>query len=71
MSVGIHCCKDCIPPKRKPGCHAACEEYLKEKAQFEEDKKKIKANRTPNITVYDFNEIDYVKCKRHKRPNRD
>lgn len=56
MAIGIHCCKDCVPPKRYPGCGAKCEEYIKEKAQLEEDKKKIKADkeRFPNMTLYDF-----------------
>lgn len=40
--AGIRCCKGCIPPKRYPGCHAVCKEYLAEKAKWEEDKEKIK-----------------------------
>ena len=69
MAIGIHCCKDCVPPKRHSGCHATCKEYKDEKAQYEEDKKKVKADmeRIPHLTNYDFNEIDYVACKRHKR----
>lgn len=31
----IKCCKDCVPPKRKIGCHAHCEEYLTEKAELD------------------------------------
>lgn len=73
MAIGIHCCKDCVPPKRHPSCHATCKEYIDEKAQFEEDKKKVKADmaRIPSITTYDFDEIDFIRCKRHKRKNRD
>ena len=32
-------CKDC--EKRKVGCHSTCEDYLKEKRQREELKRKI------------------------------
>jgi hypothetical protein len=40
----IRCCYGCIAPKRYPGCHAQCQEYIKEKAvhdaQHEEERKK-------------------------------
>ena len=26
------CCKDCVPPKRRSGCHGKCPEYIEEKA---------------------------------------
>ena len=28
----IKCCKDCVAPKRYPGCHGICPEYIYEKA---------------------------------------
>ena len=31
----IKCCKGCVAPKRYPGCHDRCAEYLTEKAQYE------------------------------------
>lgn len=67
--TGIKCCKDCIAPKRYPGCHGVCEEYLTEKAKYEADKKMIRDNRENiEITNYDF---DKIACtKRHKRRNR-
>ena len=42
----IKCCKDCVAPKRHPGCHDHCPEYQKEKADHEArkavaDKKKL------------------------------
>ncbi len=36
----IQCCKDCIPPKRYPGCGATCEDYKAEKARINELKKR-------------------------------
>ena len=27
----IKCCKDCVAPKRHPGCHGVCPEYLYER----------------------------------------
>ena len=31
-------CKDCVAPKRHPGCHDKCPEYLEQKAKYEEIK---------------------------------
>ena len=28
-------CKDCVAPKRHPGCHGSCPEYLEQKAKKE------------------------------------
>lgn len=33
MITGIKCCKGCVAPKRYPGCHSNCPEYLMEKKQ--------------------------------------
>ena len=43
--MAIKCCKDCIPPKRHIGCHDICEEYKKEKAEYEIKKQKERAER--------------------------
>lgn len=67
----IKCCKDCVPPQRYPGCHTKCIMYLEEKAKWEEEKKLIKANKAIMLTNYDFDEIVFSTCKRHKRRNRD
>lgn len=32
------CCKGCVAPKRYPGCHDRCPEYLKQKAEYQERK---------------------------------
>ena len=31
----IFSCKGCVPPKRYPGCHAYCAEYLADKARHD------------------------------------
>lgn len=38
----IKCCKDCVAPKRHPGCHGVCPEYIHEKELWEEEKKVIR-----------------------------
>lgn len=37
----IKCCKDCVAPKRHPGCHGVCPEYLYEKALWRECEKHL------------------------------
>lgn len=56
----IKCCKGCVAPKRYPGCHGHCPEYLQEKEAYEkrkaEDDKKnavkygITSQRTASVT---------------------
>ena len=33
--MAIKCCKDCVSPKRYPGCHSHCPEYIEEKAEYD------------------------------------
>ena len=41
----IYSCKDCVAPKRYPGCHAVCPEYLAQKEQHDKEKAIIAKNR--------------------------
>ena len=36
--MAISCCRYCVAPKRHPGCHDHCPEYIKEKAQHDVEK---------------------------------
>lgn len=63
----IKCCKDCVPPRRYPGCHRHCQKYLEEKRLYEIQKQKERAAKSPRLTNYDFDKIAYSACKRHKR----
>lgn len=69
--MAITCCKNCVHPQRHPGCHGTCEQYLKEKAEYEKQKEYAKAHKTVMLTNYDFDEIAYASSKRHKRRSRD
>lgn len=35
MSGSFNACRNCVAPKRHPGCHANCPEYLQEKAEYD------------------------------------
>ena len=34
----ITCCNNCVAPKRYPGCHGTCPEYLEQRAKYDEVK---------------------------------
>lgn len=59
----ISCCYKCEPPKRHPGCHATCEEYIRQKEEWEAIKEKYQAERLKEIdlTHYDVERHDRVK----------
>lgn len=40
--MAIHCCKGCVAPKRYPGCHAVCQEYIADKARHDEEQAAIR-----------------------------
>lgn len=31
----VRSCMGCVPPKRHPGCHGQCKEYLEQKAEYD------------------------------------
>ena len=64
--MAIKCCKDCVPPTRYPGCHAKCNKYLEEKAEWEEAK--AKARCTYNNILYP-SDFEMLACIH--RPRKD
>lgn len=34
----MKCCHGCVAPKRQPGCHGHCPDYIKERAEYDEKK---------------------------------
>lgn len=48
----IKCCQYCVAPKRYPGCHGSCPEYLQEKAEYEERKALADKQRKVSGDIY-------------------
>lgn len=46
--MAIKCCIGCVAPKRFPGCHGTCPEYLANKA--EHDRIKTERDREREVT---------------------
>ena len=38
-------CHHCVPPKRQPGCHDRCPDYIKAKAKYDEKRKKARLDK--------------------------
>lgn len=73
MAIHIHCCKECVSPKRHINCHSTCKEYLDEKKQLEKDKEIIRKNKESQnfrISLYDYDRICYADYKEARQRNR-
>lgn len=48
----IYCCYGCVAPKRHPGCHGVCQEYLAQKEEHDRIKAAHdKANQTAGAII--------------------
>lgn len=69
--MAIRCCNGCVAPKRHPGCHGSCPEYLKEKAehdaQMEADYKRRHLNQNLNEQRY----AAITRAARNKRKHKE
>lgn len=63
----IKCCKDCVAPKRHPGCHGVCPEYIHEKTLWEEEKKIIREQHRIRSELYEQRSERVQKALRRKR----
>lgn len=59
--MGIKCCKNCVPPKRHPGCWGTCPEYIKEKEQWDKYREEDRIQREVCSPIYDRREKRYMK----------
>ena len=63
----IKCCQYCVAPKRHPGCHGSCPEYLKEKAEYDNRKEQYNQQKAVANAIYDQRSIHVRKALKHKR----
>lgn len=65
----IYCCKGCVPPKRYPGCHDRCPEYLEEKKKNDQIRDQKYKENAIEAGLFDHNRRFLKRLyKRHKRP---
>lgn len=60
-------CKWCKPPKRHPGCHSTCPEYLSEKEEYDS---KMAAYKKKNKTEMDYRSERVEFAIKHRRKGR-
>lgn len=62
------CCKNCVAPKRTPGCHDHCPEYIAERAEY--DKKKADDDRRRHANSLVYGQRDRAVCKAMNKQRR-
>lgn len=64
MRSTIKCCENCT--ERYVGCHATCEEYIRQKNEFEEKKQKANeiATQRNNVKIARIEGVKRMKTRR-------
>ena len=64
----IRCCRYCTPPERHLGCHATCEEYLREKKKYDHDKREIsnKKKIAHDMNTYEIDRFNKIQNKKRR-----
>lgn len=65
----ILCCKDCVPPKRYPGCHSKCEVYIRERKAYEDLKAVVAREKRNESDYYAYKVERIIKTSRRSRKN--
>lgn len=63
----ITSCKNCVPPKRYPGCHGTCPEYLAQKAEYDKLKEIHNREQQTKIGIYIDRNTKVYKAMQHRR----
>ena len=66
----ILCCKDCVPPKRHPGCHGTCPEYLGEKEAYDVQMKEYRKEHNLSNAIYAQRGLAVRRAMKHRRKGR-
>lgn len=67
MGVIIKCCHHCVAPKRHPGCHDHCPEYIEQRALYDERKAIEDEKRQIGISCYQQRDAAVRKAMKGKR----
>ena len=66
----IKCCAGCVAPKRHPGCHSTCSEYIKEKAEHDAEREHIRREKDSQLATDQFFLCSINKIKKRARKRR-
>ena len=65
--MAIKCCRYCVAPKRYPGCHGKCLEYLEEKTEYDRLKAEYDKKRAIGNEIYSRRSEHIYKAMRNRR----
>lgn len=65
--MAIKCCNGCVPPKRNPGCHGRCPEYLAEKAEYDRLMAQDREKRDIGNAIYSNRSVKVNNAMRRRR----
>ena len=63
----ITCCKGCVAPKRHPGCHSSCPEYLAQKAEYDRLKAENDRKKSIDANIYNSRYEKIDKARKNRR----
>ena len=58
-------CKDC--ERRCVGCHSDCEDYLRDKQEWEDAKEKYRESKRKDYLINDYKTVSRMKAKKVER----
>ena len=65
--MAISCCRYCVAPKRYPGCHGNCSEYLAEKMVHDLLKTEYDKKRAVGNEIYGMRSAHVYKAMKNHR----
>lgn len=60
-------CMNCVAPKRHPGCHGTCPEYLEARAEYDRLKSAYDREQAISASIYSSRTEKVEKALRYKR----
>jgi hypothetical protein len=66
IRTSIDCCRYCVVPKRHPGCHGQCPEYIKERAELDRHNAILKKERETDRQIYQQAADSIARIKKKK-----
>ena len=65
--MAINCCNGCVAPKRYPGCHDHCEEYIREKEAHNQRKAELDQGQQISAAIYSARANKVERAMRKRR----
>ena len=63
----VYSCKGCVAPKRYPGCHSKCHEYIAQRAEYDRLKAAWDQQQAITIGIYTSRNEKVYKAMKDRR----